>query len=103
MILALGGDPSRITENGQRPASDSSVVTYSSRYGVTPGIREQLAAEDLEYRQKNNGRILERWFNQTVYFDAYQAQNLDKYSELQRFRRAGIDTVSAPPNPSAAR
>lgn len=101
MIVALGGNPASITENGQRPTSDSSLVNYASRYGVTSDIREQLAAEDLAYRQKNNGRLLERWFNQNVYFDAYQRQNLNKYSELERFRRAGVDTVAAPPNPAA--
>ena len=103
MIIALGGNPAIITENGQRPSSDGAVVNYAGRYGVTPGIREQLAAEDLEYRQRNNGRLLERWFNQNVYYDAYQGQSLNQYSELERFRRAGIDTVSAPPNTSAAR
>ena len=102
MILALGGNPASVTENGQRPSSDGAVVNYASRYGVTGGIREQLAAEDLEYRQKNNGRLLERWFNQNVYFDAYREQSLNKYAELERFRRAGVDTVAAPPNPSAA-
>lgn len=93
-VAALGGNPARI--NG--PVSGS-VVTYASRYGVNPDIRDQLAAEDLEFRRDNNGRILERIFNVNVYFDAYASQSLDQHAELNRFRTAGIKTVSAPPDP----
>ena len=37
--------------------------------------------------------------NVNVYFKAYAEQSLDQHLELQRFRRAGIRTVSAPPDP----
>lgn len=87
---ALGGNP----DGGIR---DSGLVSYASRYGVAPAIRGQLAAEDLEYRRKNDGRLLERLFNVNVYFKAYQKQSLDQYAELERMRRLGVQTVSAPP------
>jgi hypothetical protein len=88
--IALGGNP-----NGG--VSDGGLVNYTSRYGVTPGIRQQLASEDLQFRRDNDGRLLERVFNVNVYFKAYRDQSLDQYDELERLRRLGVRTVAAPP------
>lgn len=88
--LALGGNPNA----GIR---DGGLVTYASRYGVGENIRGALASEDLEYRRKNDGRLLERLFNVNVYFKAYRKQSLDQYAELERMRRLGVRTPSAPP------
>lgn len=88
--IALGGNPA----GGVR---DGGLVNYASRYGVAPGIRQSLATEDLEYRRKNDGRLLERLFNVNVYFKAYAKQSLDQYAELERMRRLGIRTPAAPP------
>lgn len=93
-IVALGGTP---REAGGVPAGDGALVQYGSRFGTAAGIRETLASEDLEYRRKNNGRLLERLFNVNVYFKAYRKQTLDQQAELQRWRRAGLRTPSAPP------
>lgn len=90
-IAALGGNAERAT----RAAGD--LVTYASRYGVSGGIRGTLAAEDLEFRQRNQGRILERVFGVNVYYSAYSDYWLDQYAELERLRRAGVRTPSAPP------
>lgn len=87
---ALGGNP----DAGIR---DGGLVNHASRYGVSPGIRTALAKEDLEYRRKNDGRLLERVFNVNVYFKAYRKQSLDQYAELERLRRSGVRTSSAPP------
>ncbi len=94
-IAALGGRPSRA--NG--PATGGDLIAYASRYGVDPSIRDTLAEEDLEFRRDNNGRVLERLLNVNVYFRAYADQSLDQHVELERFRRAGVRTVSAPPDP----
>ncbi|SFJ08500.1 DUF3035 domain-containing protein [Jannaschia pohangensis] len=96
-IAALGGNPDRGV------GADGPLVAAVSRYGVQQGIRGQLAAEDLEFRRKNDGRLLERVFNVNVYFKAYRRQSLDQYAELYRLRRAGIRTVAAPPNPESTR
>ncbi len=74
-------------------------MTYASRYGVDQNIRQTLAAEDLQFRRDNNGRILERLMNVNVYFREYADQSLDQHLEMERFRRAGVRTVSAPPDP----
>jgi hypothetical protein len=93
-IIALGGRPGA---SGGVPAADSAIYNHANRFGLTPGIRQTLADEDLAYRQKHNGRVLERLFNVNVYFRSYKRQSLDQQAELQRWRRAGVRTPSAPP------
>jgi hypothetical protein len=92
-IIALGGQPG----GAGIPAGDSALVAYAARDGVAADIRGVLASEDLAYRQDNNGRLLERVFNLTVYYDAYADQSLDQHAELARWRARGIRTPSAPP------
>jgi hypothetical protein len=96
-IAALGGNPQVLT----RAASDPGLIRYTTRYGVQPGIREDLAVADAEFRRSNGPRLLERLFNVSVYNRAYAPLSLDQRSELARFRRAGIPTPSAPPPPVA--
>jgi hypothetical protein len=93
-IVALGGRPSVA---GGIPSADSALVAYAGRDGVASDIRSVLAAEDLEFRRDNNGRILERLFNVNVYFNAYEDQALDQHAELARWRARGARTPSAPP------
>ena len=90
-VAAMGGDVARA-----RPG-DRGLLAHAGRFGTQPGIRDQLAAEDLDYRRANDGRLLERWFNVNVYFEAYEPMTLDRYRELERWRRAGVRTVGAPP------
>lgn len=96
-IAALGGNVAA------GAGVDRALVATVSRYGVQGGIRAQLAAEDLEFRRRNDGRLLERLFNVNVYYKAYRTQSLDQYAELNRLRRAGVRTVAAPPDPAATR
>ena len=93
-IAALGGDVTR-----GRPG-DNGLLAHATRFGTAPDIRQQLAAEDLEYRRRNDGRLLERAFNVNVYFKAYAPMSLDRYAELERWRRAGVRTIGAPPPPA---
>jgi hypothetical protein len=92
--VALGGNPSAA---GGIPAGDSAIYAHAARFGVEGGIRATLAAEDLEWRRDNNGRVLERLFNVNVYYKAYRKQRLDQQAELARWRALGIRTPSAPP------
>jgi len=98
-IIALGGNPAAVSRGGV-PASDGGLVNHASRYGRSGNIREQIAAEDLEFRRRKDGRVLERLFNVNVYFRAYKKQSLDKYAELERFRKIGVRTPAAPPKPT---
>lgn len=96
-IIALGGKPGA---PGVIPAADSGLYAYAGRNGVEPGIRQELAAEDLAYRKKNDGRFLERLFGTNVYYSAYEKQSLNQYSELEYWRKRGVKTPSAPPEES---
>lgn len=91
---ALGGNPAAAVARG---TADGGIVNHASRFGRSEGIRDQLAAEDLEFRRRNQGRLLERLFSVNVYHRAYEFMWLDKYAELERWRRAGARTPSAPP------
>jgi len=99
-VRALGGNPKYL---GQEtiPASDGGIVTYASRFGVSSGIRQQLKTEDIDWRKRNRGRVLERAFNVNSYFKAYRKMTLDQYAELERLRRLGVRTVAAPPEETA--
>lgn len=96
-IAALGGRD-RGT-NAEVPSSDGAIITAAGRYGVSSNIRETLAREDYEFRDKNRGRILERLFGKSVYYRAYKPMSLDQYTELERLRRLGIRAPAAPPDP----
>lgn len=95
-VEALGGNPDRLTPSGQL-RGEAGLINHTTRFGVDGSIRERLAAEDLAFRKKNDGRLLEKLFNVTVYYRAYRKQSLDQHRELLRFRRAGVKTPSAPP------
>jgi len=95
-VAALGGRPGAVATS---PATDAGIISVVTRYGVDPNIRASLAAEDLNFRKRKNGRVLERLFNVSTYFRAYRKQSLDQYAELERFRRLGVRTPAAPPEP----
>jgi hypothetical protein len=78
-------------------------MAHVAKYGSSADIRAVLAAEDLEYRRKNNGKLLERLFNVNVYYQAYLAMSLDQAAEIERWRKLGIRTVGAPPEPALLR
>jgi hypothetical protein len=95
-VAALGGNPAALKRTGIA-AGNGGLVSYASRFGVSGDVRSQLAAEDLEYRRKNDGRLLERLFSVNVYYKAYKPMSLDKYETLEFWRKAGVRTVGAPP------
>ncbi len=97
-VAALGGNPDRL-KPGTIYAGEQPLLAYATRYGVPGDIRATLAAEDLEWRRANNGRLLERLFNVNVYYKSYKSMSLDQHLELERLRRRGIWTPSAPPDP----
>jgi len=94
---ALGGRPQVAT--GTVPAADGALLARAGRFGTDSSIRETLASEDLEFRQRRRGRPLERLFGTNMYARAYEEQLLDRDAELRRWRAAGARTPSAPPPP----
>ncbi|MEM8980962.1 MAG: DUF3035 domain-containing protein [Pseudomonadota bacterium] len=98
-VAALGGNPGRLATDGASP--DTALLAQTDRFGRETGIRSELAQRDAEFRQRNRGLFLERAFNLTVYYQAYRRQSLDRYAELERLRKLGIKTPSAPPDTAA--
>lgn len=96
---ALGGTPGGATA----PVQGEALIAAATRYGTDPGIRADLAARDRAFREANRGRLLNRLFQQSTYYDAYEAQSLDQYEALERLRAAGIRTPAAPPEGAARR
>lgn len=101
-VAALGGNL-KYANRETIPASDGGVVTYASRFGVSGDIRKSLAADDIEWRRRHNGRVLERLFNINTYYKAYRKMSLNQYLELERLRRRGVRTVAAPPDGAQAK
>ena len=95
-VAALGGNPAAVTP-GKMAAANGGLVSYASRFGRTSDIRSTLAAEDLDFRRRHDGRLLERLFSVNVYYKAYAPMSLDQYLELERWRSAGVRNVGAPP------
>jgi len=95
-VAALGGRASAANAGGI-PAADTALVSHARRGGVTPGIREQLAQEDAQFRQRRSAGGIFNILGRDRYFRAYSGQALDAYAELQRFRNLGVQTPTAPP------
>jgi hypothetical protein len=93
-IAALGG---RAGGAGGIPQADAALLVTAQRYGITPQIRAVLAAEDIDWRRTNRGRLLDRWLNKTTYFAAYRPLSLNPRAEEARFRALGVRTPSSPP------
>ncbi len=96
VAAALGGNVDRASSGGQ------GLISYATRFGIAQDIRGTLAAEDLDFRSRNRGRVLERVAAVNTYHRAYREMSLDRYAELERLRAAGIWTPAAPPEDSAA-
>lgn len=90
-IAALGGNP------GRAQGASAALMAHATRFGIEAGIRQTLAAEDLAFRERNDGLFFERVFNINIYPREYQALALDQDAELERLRAAGVRTPGAPP------
>ena len=92
-----GGKPDALLPGNSIPATDSGLVTASSRYGVSPDVRQVLASEDAAFlkRRRRGGRIKIAPVDR--YEQIYSKQTLDPFAVNEAFRRAGVATPSAPP------
>ena len=94
-IVALGGKVAVPTAG--YPAADAGLVGFADRFGTSADIRSQLAEEDLVWRQKHQGLLLQWLFALPTYFQAYAPLSLDPYAELAYWRALGVSTPAAPP------
>ena len=91
-IAALGGSSA-----AQSSGADAGLVSFVSRNGVSPDIRAIVASEDAQLRNRASRFGLGIFRSGDRYFAAYSRQALDAYAELEKFRAAGVQTPSAPP------
>jgi len=91
IAVALGGTP------GAGVPGDPALISFVSRNGVDPAIRQTLAEEDARFRRARGRLTVFNPFARSRYFQVYAGQALDAQAELERFRAAGIPTPSAPP------
>ena len=84
-----GGSGALATANGA--ALDARVQPGASN------IRATLAVEDAEYRQRNRGRLLERWFSRDQESLIYRDMALNSGFEFERLQSQGVETPPAPP------
>lgn len=95
-VAALGGNPDRLTPGTGIPGGDQAIVARVSRFGREGGIRETLAAEDLEFR-KRRSRFTWKLVPEDEYYRVYRRLALDPYRWLDVYRRAGARVPAAPP------
>ncbi|MDO5642029.1 MAG: DUF3035 domain-containing protein [Paracoccus sp. (in: a-proteobacteria)] len=95
-VAALGGDAARLNPSGIG-AADGALVNYAGRLGTQPGIRAQLAQEDVDWRSRHSRRLLETWARTDVYYRAYERMTLDSWAEDLRWKQAGARTGTPPP------
>ena len=69
----------------------------AAKDAVGPGIRQQLAQEDVEWRSNHSRRLLETWARTDVYYRAYESMTLDSWAEQTRWQRAGAKVSTPPP------
>lgn len=95
-VAALGGNPA-LLKSSKISGSEQALLNSAGRFGVDANIREKLSKEDIEFRKGNISLPLERLANVNVYNRIYSRYSLDAYAELQRLRRLGVVTPTAPP------
>ncbi len=95
-MAALGGSQAASFAGGI-PASDATLVAYAGRNGTDPAIRNTLATEDAAFRSQAGFGGTFNLLGRDRYYPAYASQSLDAYAELERFRAAGVEGPTAPP------
>ena len=93
---ALGGARPTGT-GGPIPGADAALVAHATRGGVSPTIREELAAQDADFR-KRRGRLTQiRIVPVDRYNQVYRNQALDAGLVAEQYRARGVPTPAAPP------
>lgn len=91
LIVKLGGS-ARAMEDRGISNSDSGLVTYAARAGLTEDIRGVTRAEDEEFRNKRGRFTNIRFVKHDIYDRIYKPQRLEQTDEVWRWRRAGART-----------
>ena len=96
---ALGGTRTAAASGASFPSTDSALVSYASRNGTTANIRDLLAQDDEAFRGRFDRFVSWRLGSRDRYNEVYRRYHLNAFSELARWRRAGVKTPTAPAPP----
>ena len=98
-VAALGGSAAaRSSLNTAIPSADTALVNYASRQGRDANIRQVVAQEDEEFRDRRGRFTSIRVSKKGLYEQVYRPQTLDFREEWWRWKRAGVRTPAAPGN-----
>ncbi len=96
-VAALGGRPERLAPQGIA-AGDAALVRQASRHGVDPNVREELAAQDEDFRRRKSRFTKFRIARQDLYNRVYRSETLNPRRTMNVYRaRTGVRTPTAPP------
>lgn len=96
-VEALGGRATAMALTDGVPAADTTLINHVSRNGVSADIRETLAEEDEKVRRRIARISQFQIFKIDRYNRAYRRYVLDPSVEVEKWRRLGVQTPSAPP------
>lgn len=81
------------------PAGNAEAAALVAQAGPRqPGIRQELAAEDVVWRDTHHGLLIPRLIAKDKDTVTYQPMILDSAAEFERLRAAGIEQPAAPPD-----
>ena len=84
------------TGRGVASGADAAMLRTATRGGITPGIRQVLAEEDVVWRDTHKGLVLERLLLRNSERVTYRQMILDAEAELRRLRALGIQVPQLP-------
>lgn len=96
-VAALGGRPERLDSPNIQPG-EAALLAAAQRRGTAANIREVLAEEDVQERDRNGPKLLQRWFGTDTYFRTYDGQTLAARPEADRLRARGARVPVPPPD-----
>jgi len=95
-VTALGGKSEQL-DSPLIGSGEQALIVAVSRFGVSPDIRANLAAEDEKFRKKHRARFYQRWiYSDQAYLKRFKGETLEAYAELNRLRAMGVRTPTAP-------
>jgi len=95
-VVALGGRAEAL-ESKKIGSGEQALLNSATRLGVSPDIRAVTTKEDAAFRAKRKPLLFERLFKTNVYLKRYEKDTLNARRELERLRRMGVRTPTAPP------
>ena len=95
-VAALGGSRATLAQQGV-PSDEGQLVAHATRNGVQPDIRQTLAQEDQNFRERKQRFTKIRLFHVDRYYQAYGDESLNGRGTAWQWRTAGAETPTSPP------